>query len=58
MFKAMNLTDLANKYKVSVKTLKKWMKHFCPEVQLPQNCETYTPDQVKNIVNACGEFPN
>jgi len=54
----MNLKGLAFQYKTSVKTLKKWMHEFCPEIIRPDKCKTFTPDQVKRIVEACGEFPS
>lgn len=58
MYKAMNLTDLKNKYKVSIPTIKKWMQEFCPDIHFATNCNTFTPEQVKRIVESCGEFPN
>lgn len=57
-YQPMNLKGIAAKYNTSVKTLKKWMAEFCPEVQKPEGCHTFTPDQVKKIVEACGEFPS
>jgi len=56
-YKSMNLTDIANKYKISVRTLKKWMKEFCPDIKPAEDSNTFTPLQVSGIVSACGEFP-
>ena len=56
--KAMNIEKMARRYNVSRVTFKKWLKNFCPEIQPAPNCKTYTPDQVRRIIEACGEFPD
>ena len=56
-YKAMNLSQIAAEYRVSVFVLKSWMSTFIPELSRPDGSYTYTPKQVKEIVEACGEFP-
>lgn len=56
-FEAMNLSQIAARYKVSTHILKKWLYTFVPELSRPDGCYIYTPDQVKRIVTSCGEFP-
>lgn len=57
-YSPMNLKEIAARYHTSVKTLKKWMNEFCPEIVQAKGCKTFTPDQVTKIINAVGEFPN
>jgi transposase len=56
-YNAMNLSQIANRYRVSVYIVKKWLATFAPELSRPDGCYVYTPDQVRIIVEACGEFP-
>jgi hypothetical protein len=56
-YDAMNLSQIANRYRVSVFVLKTWLCNFIPELSRPDGSYTYTPKQVKAIVEACGEFP-
>lgn len=56
-YDAMNLSQIAAKYRVSTHILKKWLSNFAPELSRPDGCYIYTPDQVKRIVESCGEFP-
>lgn len=56
-FEAMNLCQIAAKYAVSVHILKKWLSSFAPDLKRADGSYIYTPDQVKQIVVACGEFP-
>ncbi len=56
-FEAMSLCQIADKYKVSVYILRKWLSHFLPTLQFPGGAHIYTPIQVKQIIEACGEFP-
>ncbi len=56
-YESLNLSQIANRYGVTTYILKKWMAQFIPELSRPDKCYTYTPEQVKKIVEACGEFP-
>jgi len=56
-YEAMNLSQLAAKYGVTVHILKKWLCSFAPDLKRPDGSYIYTPDQVRQIVEACGEFP-
>lgn len=54
----MTLSEIAARYHVSVPTLKKWLSEFVPSVKTASGCYLFTPDQVKRIIEACGEFPS
>ena len=54
---AMTLCQIAKKYGIDIRTLKKWLLHFAQDIKPPIGSIVYTPDQVKKIVEACGEFP-
>lgn len=51
---AMNLTQLANQYKVCPKTFKKWIKPFMDEIQKAEGTYIFTPDQVQKIYKRLG----
>lgn len=57
-YQAMSFSQIAAKYKVSVKVLRCWIKTFCPELKRPEKSYIYTPLQINIIVAACGEFPS
>ena len=56
-FDSMNISEIARKYGISVKTLRKWMNGFCPDVKPAKQSTIYAPLQIKKIVESCGEFP-
>ena len=56
-YKAMNLSQIANKYKVTCKVLNSWLETYLPDLVRPTGTYTYPPAEVKRIVDACGEFP-
>jgi hypothetical protein len=50
------LCEIAASYKIDPRTLKKWLAEFLPDLKRPAGTYIYTPDQVKQIIEACGEF--
>lgn len=44
-----NLTGLAHDYKVSVKTMRKWIKPFLEEIEMDHKSRIFTPKQVSII---------
>ncbi len=56
-FHSMNRTELAQKYKVSIPTLNKWLV-LIPNLSLMENQRIFTPKQVEIIINHLGEPPD
>ena len=54
--RAMNLTEIAFGYGVSVKTVRKWIHTYLPELKRPPGSYIYTPEQIKKIIEGVGEF--
>ena len=56
LFDALTLCQIAARYKVSTRTVKKWLANFAPDLVRPLGSYIYTPKQVAEIIEACGEF--
>lgn len=52
---AMTLTQLAAKYKVCPRTVKKWLADHADTIGRPKHTYIFTPDQVKKIYEILGE---
>ena len=52
---AMTLTQLALKYKVCTKTVKKWLQPFIDDIGRPEKTYLFTPEQVRKIYEKIGE---
>jgi len=52
---AMTLTQLAVKYKVCAKTIKKWLADYSDEIGRPKHTYIFTPEQVRKIYERLGE---
>jgi hypothetical protein len=47
--------QMAQDFKVSVRTFRKWLKPFIEEIGTPQKTYIYTPEQVRKIYEKIGE---
>ena len=56
LYPALNRSELANKYGVPVRTINKWIKPFKNYIDKKDHSKTFTPDQVKRIVEKLGPF--
>jgi hypothetical protein len=52
---AMTLTQMAAKYKVCSRTIKKWIEPYLDEIGRPQRTYIFTPEQVRKIFEKIGE---